>query len=90
MPKKAQRSGRSGRSKAKARGGGRGVQARRHLPTDLLLESLGEEVHIMLPELAARLAAVEHLLVEKQLCSHEDLVRSREFVDIRRGQGEDQ
>ena len=35
----------------------------------------------MLPELTARIAAVEHLLVEKQLCTHEDLVRSREFVD---------
>lgn len=90
MPKKKRIQRGKGERKAKARGRGRGVQARRHLPTDLLLESLGEEVHIMLPELAARLAAVEHLLVEKQLCSHEDLVRSREFVDIRRGQGEDQ
>ncbi len=90
MPKKRGMVGRKPKQYKKRQTLGRGVQARRHLPTDLLLESLGEEVHIMLPELAARLAAVEHLLVEKQLCSHEDLVRSREFVDIRRGQGEDQ
>jgi len=38
---------------------------------------------IAIPELTARLAALEHLLIEKQICSHEDLVRSREFVDIR-------
>ena len=42
-----------------------------------------ETLDIMIPELTARLAALEHLLIEKQICSHEDLVRSREFVDIR-------
>ncbi|MGH7205889.1 MAG: hypothetical protein ACREI2_06735 [Nitrospiraceae bacterium] len=38
----------------------------------------------MLPELTARIAALEHLLIEKQVCSRDDLIRSREFVDIRR------
>ena len=48
------------------------------------LNELAETLDIMLPELTARIAAVEHLLVEKQLCTHEDLVRSREFVDLPR------
>ncbi len=47
------------------------------------LDTVAETLDIMIPELTARLAAVEHLLIEKQICSHEDLVRSREFVDIR-------
>jgi len=46
-------------------------------------DTIAETLDIMIPELAARLAALEHLLIEKQICSHEDLVRSREFVDIR-------
>ena len=47
------------------------------------LATMAETLDIMIPELTARLAAVEHLLIEKQICSHEELVRSREFVDIR-------
>ncbi len=46
-------------------------------------DTIAETLDIMIPELTARLAALEHLLIEKQICSHEDLVRSREFVDIR-------
>jgi len=38
----------------------------------------------MLPELAARLAALEHLLVEKGICRREELLESRAFVDVRR------
>ena len=48
------------------------------------LNELAEALDIMLPELTARIAALEHLLVEKRFCSHEDLVRSREFVDLSR------
>ncbi|MGH7208611.1 MAG: hypothetical protein ACREIL_04415 [Nitrospiraceae bacterium] len=48
------------------------------------LNDLAEALDIMLPELTARIAALEHLLVEKQLCTHEDLVRSRDFVDLSR------
>ncbi len=47
------------------------------------LDTMAETLDIMIPELTARLAAVEHLLIEKQICSHEDFVRSRQFVDIR-------
>jgi len=46
-------------------------------------DTIAETLDIMIPGLTARLAALEHLLIEKQICSHEDLVRSREFVDIR-------
>lgn len=49
-----------------------------------LLSDLPESMDIMLPELTARIAALEHLLIEKQVCSRDDLIRSREFVDIRR------
>ena len=45
-----------------------------------LLEDLREQVDIMLPEMAARIAALEHLLLEKQLCNREDLIDAREFV----------
>lgn len=54
--------------------------------TNRRLYELAEALDIMLPELTARLAAVEHLLVEKRLCTHDDLVRSREFVDLRRSE----
>lgn len=45
------------------------------------LSELAEEMDIMVPELTARIAALEHLLIEKGLCTHDDLVRSRRFVD---------
>jgi hypothetical protein len=37
---------------------------------------------IMVPEVMARIAALEHLLLEKQVCTREDLVRAREFVRV--------
>lgn len=45
------------------------------------LSELAEEMDIMVPELTARIAAVEHLLIEKGLCTHDDLIRARRFVD---------
>jgi hypothetical protein len=39
----------------------------------------------MIPEVAARVAALEHLLVEHKMCRHDDLRRARAFVDLRRG-----
>ena len=44
------------------------------------LEDLREQVDIMLPEMTARIAALEHLLLEKQLCNREDLLDARQFV----------
>jgi hypothetical protein len=50
---------------------------------DRRLGELAEALDIMLPELAARIAAVEHLLVEKEICDREELIEAREFVDER-------
>ena len=44
------------------------------------LHDLRDQIDIMLPEVTARVAALEHLLLEQQLCTREDLVRAREFV----------
>jgi hypothetical protein len=46
------------------------------------LNDLIEQIDIRLPEMSARIAALEHLLLEKQLCTREDLVSAREFVRI--------
>lgn len=45
------------------------------------LDAIGERLDMMLPEFIARIAALEHVLVEKQVCAHHDLVRARQFVD---------
>ena len=44
------------------------------------IEELTERVEIVLPEVTARIAALEHLLLELKLCSMQDLRRAREFV----------
>jgi hypothetical protein len=44
------------------------------------LRDLREQVDIMLPEMTARIAALEHLLREKQLCTRQDLIAARQFV----------
>jgi hypothetical protein len=46
------------------------------------LAELAEVQEILLPELAARIAALEHLLLEKGLCSYNDLKQAREFIKI--------
>ena len=48
-----------------------------HRVTDLT-----EQIVIMVPEVMARIAALEHLLLEKHVCTLEDLVRAREFVRV--------
>ena len=61
----------------------------RHDDADRALErrlgELAEAVNIMIPELSARVAALEHLLVEKRICRRADLIRARQFVDVRGG-----
>jgi hypothetical protein len=47
------------------------------------LADLAEVQEILLPELAARIAAIEHLLIEKGLCSYDDLKQARVFIDTR-------
>ena len=44
------------------------------------LEDLREQVDIVLPEMTARIAALEHLLLGKELCSRKDLIDARQFV----------
>ena len=44
------------------------------------VQDLTERIDIVLPEMAARIASLEHLLLELKLCTHEDLRRSRDFV----------
>ncbi|HJS67723.1 MAG TPA: hypothetical protein VJ760_10400 [Nitrospiraceae bacterium] len=44
------------------------------------LEDLREQVDIVFPEISARIAALEHLLLEKQLCARKDLIDARQFV----------
>jgi len=44
------------------------------------LQDLREQVDIVLPEMTARIAALEHLLLVKQLCARKDLIDARQFV----------
>jgi Holliday junction resolvasome RuvABC endonuclease subunit len=44
------------------------------------LQDLREQIDIVLPEMTARIAALEHLLREKQLCTRQDLISARQFV----------
>jgi Holliday junction resolvasome RuvABC endonuclease subunit len=46
------------------------------------LQHLREQVDIVLPEMTARIAALEHLLLEKQLCTRKDLIDARLFVRV--------
>ena len=46
------------------------------------LQDLVERIDVVLPEVAARVAALEHLLLELKLCTQEDLRGAREFVRI--------
>ena len=46
----------------------------------LRLDELMERIDIVLPEVTARVAALEHLLLELKLCRHDDLRRARQFV----------
>lgn len=44
------------------------------------LEELTERIDIVLPEVTARVAALEHLLLKLKLCTHDDLRRARQFI----------
>jgi len=45
------------------------------------LDAMAERLDMMLPEVMSRIAAVEHVMVEKGVCSHADLRRARQFID---------
>lgn len=76
VPRKRGRRPAAGRVKRKA-GGRREAPALRRQ-----LEDLREQIDLVLPEVTARLAAIEHLLREKQLVSRADLVSARAFVRL--------
>jgi len=46
------------------------------------LDDLCEQCDLVLPEVTARVAALEHLLREKNLVSRHDLVSARAFVRL--------
>jgi Holliday junction resolvasome RuvABC endonuclease subunit len=46
------------------------------------LQDLREQVDIVLPEMTARIAALEHLLLDKHLCTRKDLIDARLFVRV--------
>ena len=46
------------------------------------LQQLREQIDIVLPEVTARVAALEHLLIEKRLCTRVDLIDARAFVRV--------
>jgi Holliday junction resolvasome RuvABC endonuclease subunit len=58
------------------------VKKRRDSGLGQRLQDLREQVDIVLPEMTARIAALEHLLLEKQLCTRTDLIEARQFVRI--------
>ena len=46
------------------------------------LEDLSDKFDLVLPEVTARVAALEHLLREKQLVTRNDLISARAFVRL--------
>lgn len=46
------------------------------------LQDLREQIDLVLPEVTARVAALEHLLLELNLCTLDDLRGAREFVRL--------
>jgi len=59
-------------------GSGRSPTAQRYAEA---LDGMSERLDMMLPEVMARIAAVEHVLIEKKVCLHEDLLSARHFID---------
>ena len=46
------------------------------------LEDLSDKFDLVVPEMTARVAALEHLLREKQLVTRQDLISARSFVRL--------
>ena len=46
-------------------------------------ETFREMAESFIPEFGARLAAVEHILLEKNVCTYEELREARRFVDMK-------
>jgi hypothetical protein len=69
------------RSRVKRRPAGRSPKAK-DSNADLRrqVEDLSEKFDLVLPEVTARVAALEHLLREKELVTRNDLISARAFV----------
>ena len=83
MPSKKKRAQRRPARKTPSGKKRQAVSTRPAKTDDRRLAEISETLDIMLPELTARIAAVEHLLVEKEICAREELIEAREFVDER-------
>jgi len=66
--------------RAVGRGNKKSVAKREVSGLSRRLQDLREQVDIVLPEMTARIAALEHLLLGKQLCTRKDLIDARQFV----------
>lgn len=74
-----------GGSVRKAKQPGRTRPSRATTVTVKTLDSLNERLDIILPEVMFRIAAIEHLLVKNQLCSYDELVNARQFIQEQEG-----
>ena len=83
MPPKKKRAPRRSARKTPSGKTRQAVSTRPAKTDDRRLAEISEALDIMLPELTARIAAVEHLLVEKEICDREELIEARVFVDER-------
>lgn len=70
----------AGRKAGRARR--KSAAASRALGLPRRLEDLREQVDIVLPEVTARVAALEHLLLDLKLCTMAELRAAREFVRV--------
>ncbi len=70
------------RSRVKKKPGGQPKPRDNNAELRQLLEDLTDKVDLVLPEVTARVAALEHLLREKGLVTRQDLVSARSFVRL--------
>lgn len=80
MPFKKKTPGPMGRRGPRGRATKAAAKNSRESGLSLRLDELTERIDIVLPEVTARVAALEHLLLELNLCTRDDLRRARQFV----------
>ena len=61
------------------------VSKRRDSGLSHQFQDLREQGDIVLPEMTVRVAALEHLLLAKHLCTRKDLIDARQFVRMQEG-----
>ena len=70
------------RSRVKRKPGGMSKPRNNNVELIQRLEDLTEKFDLVLPEVTARVAALEHLLREKELITRQDLISARSFVRL--------